>query len=257
MIVETEYQGPVVISRLEFAGRPVCVVRPGEPDRLLDDPLVRDWNQRDDYMPYWAYLWPGALLLAEVVAREPWPTGKGGTQPLQVLEIGCGVGLAGLVALSRGMHVCFSDYDQAPLRFVERSARENGFDRSRFSTRLLDWREPPDETYPVILGSDVLYERRLVPLVAELLARMLAPGGLGLVSCPGRSSAAGFADALASRGLTCRTQAVEARSEDAQWINGQLYRVRNEGRGTVASLTGSASGERIWRVTDANDGETP
>ena len=57
---ETEYTGPVTVTRMEFRGRPISVVRPADPDRLLDDPLVRQWNQRDDYMPYWAYLWPGA-----------------------------------------------------------------------------------------------------------------------------------------------------------------------------------------------------
>ena len=224
---ETEYTGPVVLSRLEIAGRPICVVRPGDPDRLLDDPLVRDWNRRDDYMPYWAYLWPGALLLAEVVAREPWPA-LGRARPLQALEIGCGVGLAGLAALGRGLHVCFTDYDLAPLHFVKQSARENGFDPSTFTTRLLDWREVPDETYPLILGSDVLYERRMVPLVANLLARMLAPGGTGLISCPGRTSAESFPAALASHGLACRIESTEARSEDNQWIGGHLYRVQRD-----------------------------
>lgn len=225
MTLETIYSGPVKVSRLSFGGRPVSVVRPGEPDRLLDDPLVRDWNQRDDYMPYWAYLWPGALLLAEVVAREPWPDRDGDAGPLRALEIGCGVGLAGLAALGRGLHVCFSDYDNAPLRYVERSARENGFDPAAFSTRLLDWRDPPDETYPVILGSDVLYERRLVPLVARLLARMLSPDGLGLIACPGRASAESFPAALEAHGLACLVQPVETRAEEGEWIGGNIYRV--------------------------------
>ena len=65
----TEYQGPVVVSTLVLGGQPLRVVRPADPDRLLDDPLVLDWNRRDDYMPYWAYLWPGAYLLAEAVAE--------------------------------------------------------------------------------------------------------------------------------------------------------------------------------------------
>ena len=74
------------------------------------------------------------------------------------LEIGCGVGLAGLVALGRGLRVHFTDYDLAPLHFVERSIRENGFDPSLCTTGLLDWREPPDLAFPIILGSDVLYD---------------------------------------------------------------------------------------------------
>jgi hypothetical protein len=135
------------------------------------------------------------------------------------------VGLAGLVALDRGLRVCFSDYDQAPLHFVARSVRENGWDAASYTTRLLDWRDLPDETYPVILGSDVLYERRLVPLVANLLAKMLEPGGLGLIACPGRTSAEGFPAALTSLGLSCRVETIEARSLDHQRIQGVMYRV--------------------------------
>jgi predicted nicotinamide N-methyase len=221
----TTYDGPVSTTRLEFAGQPVIVVRPAEPDRLLDDPLVHDLNQRDDYMPYWAYLWPGALLLAEVVAREPWPACEPAAQPLDALEIGCGVGLAGLVALCRGLRVCFSDYDQAPLLFVEQSVRANAFDPSQFTTRLLDWRNPTEETYPLILGSDVLYERRLVPLVANLLAKMIAPGGLALIACPGRASAEGFAPLVCSLGLTCRSQEMESGAKEDERIRGWVHRV--------------------------------
>src|SRR5947209_6995398 len=148
--------GPVVTSEIRVGGGSVVVVRPADPDRLLDDPAVHARNRRDDYMPYWAYLWPGAFLLAEAVAREPWEAGT------PALEIGCGLGLAGLVGVARGLRVTFSDYDRAPLEFVARSAAANGFDPSSFATRRLDWRDPPDGRLPLILGADVLYERRLV-----------------------------------------------------------------------------------------------
>ena len=96
----TEYRGPVVVTAIELGGRTIRLVRPADPDRLLDDPLVVDWNRHDDYMPYWAYLWPAAYLLAEAVAREPWPTA--GEPAVDALEIGCGLGLAGLVAVATG-----------------------------------------------------------------------------------------------------------------------------------------------------------
>ena len=138
----TVYEGPVATSVFDYAGWVVRMVRPSEPDRLLDDPGVLAWNRCDDYMPYWAYLWPGAFLLAEVVAREPWRDGE------SALEIGCGLGLAGLVALSRGLRVRFTDYDEAPLRFVAQSAAANGFDPARFSTARLDWRAPARRALP-------------------------------------------------------------------------------------------------------------
>ena len=168
----------------------------------------------------------GASLSA--VASEPWPVSKESVPPLRALEIGCGVGLAGLVALDRGLSVCFTDYDLAPLHFVVRSARENGFDPANYTTRLLDWRHLPEETYHVILGSDILYERRLVPLVSTLLAKLLQPGGLGLIACPGRTSAEGFSPALTSLGLGCGVETIETRSEDGQRIFGILYRVKRD-----------------------------
>jgi predicted nicotinamide N-methyase len=224
---DTAYQGPVVITNLAIGGREIRLVRPGDPDRLLDDPAVADWNRHDDYMPYWAYLWPAAYLLAEVVMRETWPDHGSGTGPLEcdALEIGCGLGLAGLAALARGRTVLFSDYDQGPLDYVARSAALNGFDPARFALRRLDWRALPDEKFPMILGADVIYEPPLIPLVANLLANLLAPGGVGLIATPFRAAAEAFPRAVTARGLSCDAELTQARLENGQQIEGTVYRV--------------------------------
>lgn len=220
----TAYSGPVTVVSLQFGGHSVRLVRPADPDRLLDDPGVLQWNRQDDYMPYWAYLWPGAYLLAEAAARRDWPQAEGGG-PLNALEIGCGLGMAGLVAVARGLRVQFSDYDRTPLEFVARSAAENGFDETRYSTRLLDWRSLPDERFPVILGADVTYEARLVPLVANVLEEMLAPGGIGLIASPYRVADERFPDAVRALGLACSAESATARAEDGRAINGTIYLV--------------------------------
>src|SRR5438132_6911628 len=82
--------------------------RPVDWDKLLDHPWVRSAAASDDYVPYWAQLWPAARMLAKVMVRENW-----GTDPrsVRVLEVGCGLGLAGIAALSRGLAVTFSDVD--------------------------------------------------------------------------------------------------------------------------------------------------
>ncbi len=272
----TEYSGPVGVTTFRFGGQAVRLVRPADPDRLLEDPGVLDWNRRDDYMPYWAYLWPGAYLLAEAVAREesiggiapdgarthesgdvvrygraslpasrhaeearqeprppedrtpsatsrrrapyqdlhgargsspvdgapdgarraPYEDAAGaegrGVAPLEALEIGCGLGLAGLVALARGLRVQFSDYDRAPLDFV--GARRPRTVSRPIGTSPVCWTgaDLPDERFPLILGADVIYEARLVPLVANVLAAMLAPGGVGWIASPYRVAAEPF-----------------------------------------------------------------
>ena len=211
---------PVAWSRLEVGGHSIRLSRPSDPDRLLDDPEVLAMNVRDDYMPYWAYLWPGAFLLAEAVSREPWEPGT------VALEIGCGLGLSGLIGLAAGLdRVVFTDYDRAPLRHVARSAEANGFGPDRVDVAPLDWRAPPSASYPVILGADVLYERRLVPMVVGLLDAMLAPDGFALVSGPYRVASEDLAPALDRSGLHLESGPITARDESGHALKGTLHRI--------------------------------
>ena len=71
----------------------------------------------------------------------------------------------------------------------------------------------------------MIYEARLVPLVANVLAAMLAPGGVGLIASPYRVAAEGFPAAVASLGLTCRAEPATAQTEDGRPIAGTIYRV--------------------------------
>jgi predicted nicotinamide N-methyase len=223
----SEYRGPVTVSTLRFGQQTVKVVRPTDPEQLLDDPAVLDWNRRDDYMPYWPHLWPGAYLLADALADHPCldPQSAAGDDELEVLEIGCGLGLAGLVALARGRPVRFTDYDPGCFGFIERSAAENGINPSRLRCEVLDWRELPDERFRIILGADVIYEHRLVPMVAHVLDKMLAPGGIGLLGSPYRVAAEGFPAEVESRGLVCHREPRTVQTEDGRRIEGTVYRV--------------------------------
>ena len=211
--------GPILETTVRSGGRSIILHRPGDPDRLLDAPEVRARNAAEDYMPYWAYLWPGSFLLGNAVAAGPWPKG------MQALEIGCGLGLPGLVALAHGLRVHFTDHDPTTLRFVERNARANGFVSSSFSTALLDWTDPPADRYPLILGADVTYERRLVPLVAGVVAAMLDDDGVALISDPNRVASEGFGDALAALGLASEANPAEAETDEGTRVRGTIRRI--------------------------------
>jgi predicted nicotinamide N-methyase len=89
----------VVQEAVLLEGHTFQMLRPGEPDRLLDNPAVVQAFERDEYMPYWADLWPAARMLAKVILRETWPAG------LEALELGCGLGLPGIAALAKGLRV--------------------------------------------------------------------------------------------------------------------------------------------------------
>jgi predicted nicotinamide N-methyase len=219
MHAEPQYDGPAEWVELAPAGRPIRLLKPSDPDRLLAAPEVLEASARQAYAPYWAYLWPASHVLAEVVARRRWPEG------VWALEIGCGLGLAGLAGLAAGLLVDFTDQVDAPLSFVEQSARAAGFDPHRWSTSQLDWRSPRNQTYPVILGADVLYERELVPLVVNLIARMLAPGGEALIAGPYRVSTEIFEPMLTDRGLVWTTESVAAVDQTGRTHLGTVRRI--------------------------------
>lgn len=187
--------GPTVRDTVVVAGRSFVLCRPDAVDRLIDDPTLGAASAVDEYMPYWASLWSGALVLAEAVLREPWPGSS-----LQALEIGCGLGLPGLAALARGLRVTFSDYDATALRFVAESARASGF--SDFQLLPMDWRWPPsDLQVPVILAADVAYDVQLFAPLAALIHRVLAPGGVCLMANGDRVQVPALGDALAAHGF--------------------------------------------------------
>ena len=215
----SSYNGPIEELTVRAGGKSIRLVRPGDPDRLLEDPEVVAWNQTNDYMPYWAYLWPGAFLLSDTVVSGSWPA------LTPTLELGCGLGLPGLVAVSCGLSVAFTDQDRTPLDFVTRSAAANGFDPALYSVALLDWRDPTDGKFDLILGADITYERRLVPIVASVVAAQLAPGGIALITDPNRDAAEGFARAIRAVGLAVEATAAEAVGEELRPVRGTIYRI--------------------------------
>jgi predicted nicotinamide N-methyase len=175
-----------------LAGRTLKVTLPAFPDAFLDDPQVLAANRRDDYMPYWSYLWPTSLETAVAVLRRPWPAGT------EALEIGAGIALTGLAALSSGLRVAFSDYDRQALALAAHNAAQNGLGHLA-EELFLDWRQPAARRFSVIFGCDVIYEKQNHEPILGLLEAMLAPEGEAWITDPGRHQADAFLERLGQR----------------------------------------------------------
>ena len=196
------------------------IAYPGNADQLLDHPSTHSAFDQDEYMPYWAELWPASQMVGEARVQDTWPDNH------RALEIGCGVGLSGVVALSLGMHVTFSDYDATAVEFAARNAIANGY--SNFDTCALDWRVPPEQQFPLILAADVIYEERnIAPLIA-FIRKVLTPDGLCLLSDPDRSTRGGFRYALKQAKLTFTRQTMEAEGPENRIVTGRVYRIRRK-----------------------------
>ena len=105
----------VVDDRLELAGREVWIRRPVDSEALLTDEAFA----REEFLPYWADLWPSAIELAHVVAG--WDLAGA-----SVLELGCGLALPGIAAALRGGDVTVSDWSPDALVFAADNAERNG-----------------------------------------------------------------------------------------------------------------------------------
>ncbi len=210
--------GPITREQVLLDGRTFLIERPSESDKLLDHPALREALQADDYLPYWADLWPAARMLAKWIVRQAWPAG------LSAIEVGCGLGLPGVAACAMGVHVTFSDYDATALHFAARNARLNGC--TNFDTLQMDWRYPPaDRKYPLILASDLIYEVRNVEPLVRLIRELLAPDGVCLLTDQDRIPAHVLKETLAAEGLPYTTQMLRAGEPGGRRLKGTLYRV--------------------------------
>ncbi len=193
-------------QRLVIAGHEFRLTLPAAPDNFLDDPKVRAAHARDDYMPYWCYLWPAAKAMAEAVLSDDSDIADGVGGEIEVLEIGAGIGLVGLAALARGWDVTLSDYDQAAVDVALHNARQNGYPHAK--GMLLDWRKPQSIRVPLILGCDVVYEIYNHEPILDLLEVCLTADGVGWFGDIGRQNADNFYRLARDRGFS-----VEIRDE--------------------------------------------
>ena len=212
---------PVKQRRFAVAGRMIEVVGPDNYESLLDDPRVEARFAQDEYMPYWAEFWPASLLLADAIAA--WgPAESAGAAP-RVLEFGCGLGIAALVALQLGYAVTASDYDEDALAFVVESARRNGLPQP--TTRYLDWRETyPELRFERIVAAEVLYEARNLEPIARFVGTHLTPDGFALICDRNRSTADGFERVAKDCGLLVDIQVVDRLAEDGgEAVRGRIF----------------------------------
>jgi predicted nicotinamide N-methyase len=201
------------------------IERPAGLDKVFDHPAVRAAYAKDEYIPYWADLWASARMLAKVVLREPWSKlSQRFGAPLEVLEIGCGLGLAGIAALARGLRVTFSDCDEAAVKFAASNAVLNGF--RDFIMLPIDFRSPPkDLAFPAIIGSDLMYEERLVEPLVDFIDRTLLDGGVALIADPDRMAAKSFRWRVQNAGLTVEASLLRAGEPGGERTKGTLYRI--------------------------------
>jgi predicted nicotinamide N-methyase len=191
------HTGPLSEDMVTIPGSPkvMRVIRPESIDQLLDQAAV----DPEQHLPYWSELWPSGIALAALIRRQPELV-----RDKTVLELGSGVGITAAMALACGADLIVTDY--APeslvltrltcLRYCNREPR----------TERVNWRDPAEplldgsQRYPIVLAADVLYERRDIEPLLDLVDRIMAPDGMFVLAEPGRNPARTFIERAAERG---------------------------------------------------------
>jgi predicted nicotinamide N-methyase len=179
-------------TMVDLERRPVRILHPANADDLISE---EDFI-RDERMPYWADLWPSALMLARSIVDE---NGRGA----RLIELGCGSGLVTVASVIAGYSVTATDYYDDALLFTRANVERN-LPNSTVETRDVDWRAMPKDLgkFSRVVAADVLYEPTYGDLVANAIAATLADRGRATVADPGRLSRDNFVAAAKELGLT-------------------------------------------------------
>jgi predicted nicotinamide N-methyase len=157
----------------------LSILRPPDADELIDEAKFDE----QEFLPYWAELWPSGVALARYVAVLD-VAGK------RVLELGCGLGLPSLAAALRGAEVLATDWADDAIGLLRQNAERNG---AQLRAEQVSWSVPEpllrNAPWDLVLGADLLYEERNAEQLAALLPQL---GGEVLLAEPGRPYAKNF-----------------------------------------------------------------
>ncbi len=153
-------------DHLSIKGRPFFFLKVADIEPLIAGKDI--FKDAADF-PFWVKIWEAAVVMAHFMARStPIPGHK-------VLEIGAGLGVAGIVASAFGHDVTVTDYTDEILDFVRVSSAVNGCSPA---CATLDWNNPSElGLFDTLIGSEVLFHEKFFDPLLEVFSRYLAPGG--------------------------------------------------------------------------------
>ncbi len=123
-----------------------------------------------DQFPLWTRIWEASAVLALKMSKLSPEPGK------RVLEIGAGLGVAGLCAAAMGHQVTITEYNMDALNFIRANAELNKITSPEI--RKLDWNKPDiQEKFDFIIGSEVVFKVEDIPGLLMLFQLFLKPGG--------------------------------------------------------------------------------
>ncbi|MBW2023090.1 MAG: methyltransferase domain-containing protein [Deltaproteobacteria bacterium] len=174
------------ITEIGVGGRKFKFYTPSDLELLLDD----DVSMHN--FPLWARIWePSVVLALHMSTIQPDPNKT-------CLEIGAGLGVAGIVAACFGHRITLTEYDPDALEFAKANALLNNCEHIEISR--LDWHYPDIEgKFDIIFGSEVVYRKEDYESLERLFNRYLTPRGVIILAEGLRRSSMEFLQRMSDR----------------------------------------------------------
>ncbi|WP_319525897.1 methyltransferase [uncultured Desulfosarcina sp.] len=164
-----------VVTPVTINSRALKIHTPKSIDRFFDS------RGSTANFPLWAKIWEASTVLADYLARQPAHAHE------TLLEVGCGLGLVGIVAAKSGYRVTMTEIDPHALNFARANALINGC--PEIVVERLDWNTPGlTGRFDMIVGSETVYKPEHIDSLETLFDRYLDPKGTIILSTEMRST---------------------------------------------------------------------
>ncbi len=159
----------------------------------------REWNDAGPRLSYWWQPTTAAVALATHLFSLNNLEGK------RVLDLGCGLGLAGIAAGLLGAEVVFMDAEAAAVDFARYNAALNGLPSHRVDFLISDWEQGYcDGPFQLIVGSEILYDYFTHGALIRVIKSNLAENGSLMLADRKRLCVSRFLGRMYGQGFRCQ-----------------------------------------------------
>lgn len=171
--------------------------------------------------PLFGVIWPSGEVLSHLMYDYE-------VKGLRILEVGCGIALASIVLNHRLMDITATDYHPEAEHFLQKNVKLNAGEEIPFvCTRWGDEDSGLGE-FDLVIGSDLLYERRHVELLAGFIEQHAKQTCDVILVDPGRGHHACFSKKMVGLGYSHTQGKPENVDYLTQPFRGQVLRYHRE-----------------------------
>jgi predicted nicotinamide N-methyase len=167
--------------------------------------------------PLFGVVWTSGKVLAHEMANFP-------IEEKRILELGCGIGLSSLVLNSRHADITATDIHPEAGSFLAENVSLNHGEPIPFLRT--GWNDVGDGLgqFDVVIGSDVLYEKEHIELLAAFIERHAKPACEVILVDPGRSNHAPFSKKMVSLGYEHSQKSLDVADSLTPAFKGKIIR---------------------------------